>query len=326
LVVLSLAVRRWPLAGFLKQPTTNDAKILMSQSPRIRRGEEGYILLLLMLAVALMAIAAVAAMPSIMQQVKRDREEEMIHRGVQYSRAIRLFFKHNSRYPTRLEELENTNNIRYLRKRYKDPVNKDQDFRLLHYGEVQMFPGGGGLIGATPAGAANTPGLAPGAAQLLNTAAAQGLAGVMAQQGMASQQALNSNPAPGATDPSGQTGQAGSTGSTDAGSSSNQVFGGGPIVGVASKSKDKTIREFNKKNHYNDWQFIYDPNTDRGGLLNTPAQPSLQGPLQNTNGQPGQPAGTAFGGNQSSPFGNTPAPQQNPNPGQQLIQQQPPDQ
>ena len=58
---------------------------------------------------------------------------------------------------------------------------------------------------------------------------------------------------------------------------SGQVFGGGPIVGVASTSKAQTVREFNHKNHYNQWQFIYDPSTDRGGLLNTPSQPPLQG-------------------------------------------------
>ena len=54
-------------------------------------------------------------------------------------------------------------------------------------------------------------------------------------------------------------------------------------------NKDKTIREFNKKNHYNQWQFIYDPSTDRGGLLMTPNQPPLQGAAQNAqqNGQPG---------------------------------------
>ena len=40
---------------------------------------------------------------------------------------------------------------------------------------------------------------------------------------------------------------------------SSTVFGGGPIVGVASTSKAQTIREFNHKNHYNQWQFIYDP-------------------------------------------------------------------
>lgn len=305
----------------------------MSRSPKIRRGEDGYILLMLMLAVTVLAIAAVAVLPSITQQVKRDREEEMIHRGVQYSRAIRIFFKHFGRYPTRIEELEKTNNLRFLRKRYKDPVNKGEDFRLLHYGEVQLFPGGAGLLGATPAAALSAPGGAQGgAAQLFNAAAAQGLAGAIAQ-GIGAQPSLNAASAPGGQDASGQNGVPGATGSgTDATSSSTQIIAGGPIVGVASKSKDKTIREFNKKNHYNDWQFIYDPNTDRGGMLNTPAQPPLQGAAGNLNGQPGQPAqpgqpGTGFGGNQSGTFGGSPQTQQNPNQGpNQMIQPQPPDQ
>ena len=56
-------------------------------------------------------------------EIKRDREEEMIHRGVQYSRAIRAYYKKFGRYPTKIEDLENTNNLRFLRKRYKDPLN-----------------------------------------------------------------------------------------------------------------------------------------------------------------------------------------------------------
>ncbi len=47
----------------------------------------------------------------------------MIHRGVQYSRAIRTYYKKFGRYPTKLEDLDNTNNMRYLRKHYKDPMN-----------------------------------------------------------------------------------------------------------------------------------------------------------------------------------------------------------
>src|ERR1700730_18900781 len=119
--------------------------------------ERGYILLMLMLFVALLAIAAGALAPSIAFRVRRDREEEMIHRGVQYSRALRRFVKKTGRYPTRIEELENTNNVRFLRKRYKDPIT-GKDFKLLHVGEVQMAFGAG-IPGATPAG-----GLNPGAA------------------------------------------------------------------------------------------------------------------------------------------------------------------
>ena len=73
------------------------------------------------------------------------------------------------------------------------------------------------------------------------------------------------------------------------------MFGGGPILGVASTSKAKTIREFNKKNHYNEWLFIYDPNSDRGGLLKgrsnrMPAEAWNQG-VGNARGPSGGSAG-----------------------------------
>jgi hypothetical protein len=84
-------------------------------------------------------------------------------------------------------------------------------------------------------------------------------------------------------------------------------------VGVASTSKATTIREFNHKNRYNQWQFIYDPTMDRGGLITTPAQPALQSaaPLQQqqNSSSPNSP-GTqgSFGGIQSAPPAQ-PAPQ-----------------
>ncbi len=106
-------------------------------SLRLDRAEEGYVLLSLLLIVALLVVAAAAVLPSISFEIKRDREQELIHRGVQYSRAIRSYYKKFGRYPTRIEELESTNNLRFLRKRYKDPIT-GQDFKLLHFGEVKM--------------------------------------------------------------------------------------------------------------------------------------------------------------------------------------------
>src|SRR6476661_7424418 len=121
--------------------------------------QSGYILLILMLAVTLLAIAAAAIAPTLAFQIRRDREEELIHRGVQYSRAVKKYVKKFGRYPTRLEDLENTNNIRTLRKRYKDPIT-GQDFKLLHFGDVQMSMGGAlgaGVAGGIP-GVNGTPG------------------------------------------------------------------------------------------------------------------------------------------------------------------------
>src|SRR5690348_12784405 len=93
---------------------------------RNRRQDEGYILLTLMLMCAMVIIALAAVGPQLTHQIKRDREEEMIHRGVQYSRAIRKFYKKTGRYPVRLEELENTNNLRFIRKKYKDPITGEE--------------------------------------------------------------------------------------------------------------------------------------------------------------------------------------------------------
>ena len=110
-------------------------------------------MLSLLLMVALLVVAAAAVLPSISFEIRRDREQELIHRGVQYSRAIRSYYKKFGRYPTRIEELESSNNLRFLRKRYKDPIT-GQDFKLLHFGEVKM------AFNAPLAGASNLNGTA----------------------------------------------------------------------------------------------------------------------------------------------------------------------
>src|ERR1700681_931445 len=108
-----------------------------SQRGKAACGEDGWVMLSLLLAMALLVIFAAAIVPSITFNIKRDREEEMIHRGVQYSRAIRAYYKKFGRYPTNIEDLESANNLRFLRKRYKDPIT-GQDFKLLHYGEAKL--------------------------------------------------------------------------------------------------------------------------------------------------------------------------------------------
>jgi len=296
------------------------------------KSEQGYILIMLMLFVALLAIAASALAPSITFQIRRDREEEMIHRGVQYSRAIKRYVKKTGRFPSRLEDLENTNNVRFLRKRYKDPVT-NKDFKLLHVGEVQLTAaagiagaaaiGGGTIPGAT--GLNGSPGGGPlggaGASAMMggNPNPPQGAAGTGEDAGQDAGQSKAGQPR---TD-QGQNDQSQSqAGQSGAGTDklSSQVFGGGPIVGVASISKTQSIREFNHKNHYDKWQFIYDPSMDRGGLITTPAQPALQGAvqLQPNSSSPGQnpsSPGSGFGG---SGFSNGP---QSPPPAQPTQQQ-----
>jgi type II secretory pathway pseudopilin PulG len=302
------------------------------------RGQRGYILLILMFFVAALGIASLAMVEKISFQMQRDREEELIHRGVQYSRAIRKYFKKFGRYPTRIEDLENTNNIRFLRKRYKDPFSRDpetgkeRDFKLLHLRDIQVSinPGAASLL--PPTAEANVS--ADQAVRQLNGAPAGAMTMSNPQSGGVNGDSSADQPVQAAPqNPGGPAAPSGpSTGNTNqpggfaaaARSAQPQVFGGGAIVGVASTSKAKTIREFNKKNNYNQWQFIYDPSTDRGGLLMTPNQPPLQGavPMNQQNGNQGiqgQGFGSnnAFGSNNNSGSGQgSPAPPPQPNPQQ----------
>ncbi len=297
----------------------------MSQSCANRRRERGYILLTLMLFVAILAIGAMAWIEKVDFQIKRDREEELIHRGVQYSRAVRRYFKKFGRYPTRIEELESTNNLRFLRKRYKDPIT-GKDFKPLHLTDVQISFNPGAASGLPPGPDANISGSQPGPPGALNTvttAPGDASAGAILQNPQAPQGADQGDATRATQAPQSNNGalpQIQRQGATGLGPGGAQVFGGGAIIGVASVSKLKTIREFNKKDHYNQWQFIYDPSTDRGGLLMTPNQPPLQGavqPNQQQNGAPGTPGQNQSLGNQGfgSQGGANPVPPQ-PNPAQ----------
>src|SRR5215471_9521054 len=102
------------------------------------RSQKGYVLLSIMLMVTLMLIALAVEAPRLAQQIKREKEEELIHRGNEYRNAIKKYFRKFGRYPVSLDQLENTNNMRFLRKRYKDPFTGKDDWRLLHPGEVQL--------------------------------------------------------------------------------------------------------------------------------------------------------------------------------------------
>jgi type II secretory pathway pseudopilin PulG len=313
---------------------------------RRHRREKGYILLTLMLAVALLSMFSLGLLTEMKFTMQREQEQEMIHRGVQYSRAIRGYYKKFGRYPTRLEDLENTNNLRYLRKRYKDPLNKNRDFKLLHFGEPGVTLGGGfslgggSIPGATPAGSptglnSSSPnGSAFGGSSFGNSGSGNSgfgnsgsgnsgfgnsgvnSSGVFAQnsgpggnsnsgfgansntQTSSGQPGTNTTPGSDPTQASSQVAPGTAQGDTNSGS--QPLLVGGPIVGVASVIKKNTIREFNKKRKYNEWQFIYDPmNEPRSGLITTPNQPQLQ--LQGLGTQPLN--GTQPGSNNSSSFG-----------------------
>lgn len=79
----------------------------------------------------------------------------------------------------------------------------------------------------------------------------------------------------------------------------------GGIVGVSSKNKAKSIRLYNGRNHYHEWQFLYTPLTQApGGGIGGP--PGMQG-RPGVQGMPGMP-----GGRSTSPSISAPPPSRPP--------------
>lgn len=136
----------------------------LRQSVRRAESEEGFILLAVLFLVALILIALAVAAPTVAKSIQRDKEVELVHRGEEYKRAVKLYYKKFGAYPTSIDQLVNTNNIRFLRKRYKDPITGKDDWRLIYFGQAKVPPLG--LFGqplVVPGLAGGVPGSVPGA-------------------------------------------------------------------------------------------------------------------------------------------------------------------
>jgi hypothetical protein len=89
-------------------------------------------MLLVFLLAAIIALALYNELPRVAFEAQRAKEQLLIERGEQYKRAIQLFVRKVGRYPATIEELESLNNIRFLRKRYLDPMTGKEKWRLIH--------------------------------------------------------------------------------------------------------------------------------------------------------------------------------------------------
>ena len=103
-------------------------------------GESGYVLLAVIFLTVILLISIALAAPKIAQSIQRDRDLETIHRGEQYKRAIQLYYKQYGAYPTSFDQLKQTNNVRYLRKEYADPLTGKVDWKPVYYGQAHVHP------------------------------------------------------------------------------------------------------------------------------------------------------------------------------------------
>lgn len=245
----------------------------------------------LLIAMSIAAVMMTVAMPVWKHQAQREREEELVFRGQQYVHAIGLFQrKYASAYPPNVDVLVEQ---RFLRKKFKDPVTGD-DFALL--------PAGAGAT--APGQQADQGGPVPAAGR-----------GSPSQGTTVSRQPSQQPPQAGGGGQRGAAGGAGGAGSAGAGALrgvspiGTPGAGGGTtagIGGVASKSKDQSIRLYNGRTHYNEWAFVYQPQAQQAGQGGAPgtAQPGQvpQPPGPGGRGGFGIPPGGSRGRGGTNPF------------------------
>jgi type II secretory pathway pseudopilin PulG len=111
----------------------------------IQERQRGFILALLLALITAAGILLTKAMPSVVAEVQRDQEEELIFRGEAIRNAMRRYKAKTGNYPTSLEELLNVR-PRILRKLYKDPMTAEGDWEIV----TAVQPGATGNTAGLP--------------------------------------------------------------------------------------------------------------------------------------------------------------------------------
>lgn len=118
----------------------------MKALPHVKRqkaagkpGERGSALLIVFVFAAMVAIMLYMEMPVAVFESQRQKEQLLIDRGNEYAHAVKLFVRKLGTYPASMDALEKTNQMRFLRHRYKDPFTGKDDWRLLHAGPNGML-------------------------------------------------------------------------------------------------------------------------------------------------------------------------------------------
>ncbi|HEX3569495.1 MAG TPA: type II secretion system protein [Acidobacteriaceae bacterium] len=326
----------------------------MTTDPQIEKGrrrptqaaaEEGYMLLGLLVLVAILLLWLGVAATNEAFAIRREREVETARRADQYVRAIRRYYFVFHHYPGSVDQLEKTNNVRFLRRKWIDPLTHTTDWRTIAVGQNKTTPRGffgeplAGLptvgLGA-PAGSPQGTSGVPAAGAAIGTPSGGLSFGGPTPAPAAAAGALTSTGTPdtGAAGAGGGAGTAGAgiapTGTSAAGGASatptNSPFGSsggaggnnGVFMGIGSNATGNSILEINGQTTYQTWEFLYDPRVEQLRLkqqLNSGLQSSGTGGFGQTPSS--SSPGTAAPGTTTPapPQGTTPAPGNSPAPG-----------
>jgi len=192
------------------------------------------VLIVVMMIVTLLMVALSATLPSVYQEGQREVEEEVLFRGNQYARAIALFHRQFNRYPVNIKELMGTNNIKFLRREYRDPLDREGKWRFVHANAV------GVLIDSKNPPLSSNQGNPSGSSSpsesnptsLENAFVGMGVNGPRPRFGSQYSESPSS--------------------STGGGNDMEGAF----IVGVAPMSHARPIRNCDKRQYYDHWEFL----------------------------------------------------------------------
>jgi type II secretory pathway pseudopilin PulG len=255
------------------------------------------LLAVIFLTVVLLVTLAVAA-PKIAMSIQRDKEIETIHRGEQYKRALKLYYQKFGSYPTSVDQLVETNQLRFLRKKYTDPLTGKADWKPILFGQAHVRPLGffgqplmtmGGTGGSSMYAVAastttdangvpiaspdqsNTPGASSGSS--FGSSSTFGSSSSSSTFG--SSGSSFGSPTSGMGSQSGSSGTFGSSSSptsgfgssSGSGTSATTFGGGGPIVGFTLPVDKPSLVLYKQQTRYNKWEFNYDPMEDQAQAL-----------------------------------------------------------
>src|SRR5215470_16721159 len=267
-----------------------------------KRGEGGYILLLVVFMATALLIVAMSVAPNILTEGKREKEKEMIWRGKQYARGIKLYTRKTGHLPTSLDDLTKPKigSLRFMRQAYKDPMNaQDGSWRLIYVGPSGQLIGSlkphptnlqfGQVRGmGTPAAALAGPG-APNSGFGTVIGQVAGQVGGLNPQGPAGTPPASSGSPPATTGNPVSADQGTDTaadGDAPIPSDDAPTIMGGNIIGVGSKINRRSVIVYDHAKNYRLFEFIWDPSKDMLGV-----------------GQPGMQTGTGFGQPIGQPIG-----------------------
>ena len=235
-----------------------------------RSGEQGVMLLGLVVAIFLILLALSVAAPRVAHELRREQEVETIHRGNQYVRAIQMYHKKIGS----IEQLEKTNNQRFLRRKYIDPMTGKDDWRLIHLGEAKTTVKG--FFGEPLAGIASS-GLGSAAGMASSGGTGTPVGSSTPAFGSPSSGAGSSLGSPLGSSGLGSSGLSSGLGSSNSSTSSNSsrsagqssngsdslTGNGGPFIGVGLVKDGNSITVLNEQTTYVTWEFLYDPRIEQ---------------------------------------------------------------